>query len=217
MYKLIILGGFVVIGFLLSVSGLLDPKMLLELAREYSDQWWLVVVLIVVQVLLFTFALAGSVILWVAAVLFEPLNAALILAAGATLGGVSAYFFSATLSDEWVHKIENSHIYKLLHKQDNFLALLAMRVMPAFPQGLFNYSSGILKVNLVHFIIASFIGIGIKSYIYAPIIYQASGGASIEDLLDFRRLGPLIALSILLLAGVFIKYKWDKSHGVPIE
>jgi uncharacterized membrane protein YdjX (TVP38/TMEM64 family) len=191
--------------------------MLLELAREYSDQWWLVVVLIVVQVLLFTFALAGSVILWVAAVLFEPLNAALILAAGATLGGVSAYFFSATLSDEWVHKIENSHIYKLLHKQDNFLALLAMRVMPAFPQGLFNYSSGILKVNLVHFIIASFIGIGIKSYIYAPIIYQASGGASIEDLLDFRRLGPLIALSILLLAGVFIKYKWDKSHGVPIE
>jgi len=217
MYKLMILVGLIVIGFLLSVSGLLDPKMLLELAREYSDQWWLVVVLIVVQVLLFTFALAGSVILWVAAVLFEPLSAALILATGATLGGVSAYFFSATLSDEWVRKVENSHIYKLLHKQDSFLALLAMRVMPAFPQGLFNYSSGILKVNLVHFIIASFIGIGLKSYIYAPIIYQASGGASIEDLLDFRSLGPLMALSLLLFAGVFIKYKWDKSHDIPVE
>ena len=217
MYKLIILVGFILVGILLSASGLLDPKMLLEMAREYSDQWWLVAVLIVVQVLLFTFALAGSVILWVAAVLFEPLYAALILAAGATLGGVSAYFFSATLSEEWVHKVENSHIYKLLHKQDNFMALLAMRVMPAFPQGLFNYSSGILKVNLVHFIVSSFIGIGLKSYMYAPIIYQAAGGASIEDLLDFRRLGPLVALSFVLLAGVFIKYKWDKSHGIPIE
>ena len=217
MYKLIILVGFIVVGILLSASGLLDPKMLLEMAREYSDQWWLVAVLIIVQVLLFTFALAGSVILWVAAVLFEPLYAALILAAGATLGGVSAYFFSATLSEEWVHKVENSHIYKLLHKQDNFMALLAMRVMPAFPQGLFNYSSGILKVNLVHFIVSSFIGIGLKSYMYAPIIYQAAGGASIEDLLDFRRLGPLVALSFVLLAGVFIKYKWDKSHGIPIE
>ena len=217
MYKLIILGGFIVLGFILSASGMLDPKMLLAMAREYSDHWWLDMILVLAQVLLFTFALAGSAILWVAAALFEPLHAALILATGATLGGVSAYFFSANLSDEWVHRVENSHIYRFLHKQDNFLALLAMRVMPAFPQALFNYSSGILRVNLVHFIIASFIGIGLKSYIYAPIIYHAAGGASIEDLLDFKRLGPLIILSLALFAGVFIKYKWDKSHGVPTE
>lgn len=217
MYKLIILGAFVVIGILLSMSGLLDPRILLEMARQYSDQWWLALILVIAQVLLFTFALAGSVILWVAAALFTPLTAALILATGATLGGVSAYFFSATLSEDWVHKVESSHIYKLLHKQDNFIALLAMRIMPAFPQNLFNYSSGILKVNLVHFVIASFIGIGLKSYVYAPIIYKAAGSASVDDLLDLDRLGPLILLSILLFAGVIVKYKWDKNHGVPTE
>lgn len=217
MYKLLILVALLVTGVLLSATGVLDPQMLLAMAREYSDQWWLVLILILAQVLLFTFALAGSAILWVAAVLFEPLAAALILAVGATLGGISAYYFSATLSEEWVQKVENSHIYRLLHKQDSFLALLAMRIMPAFPQGLFNYSSGILKVNMAYFVIASFIGIGLKSYVYAPIIYQAAGGASIEDLLDFSRLGPLILLSLLLFIGVIVKYKWDKSHGVPTE
>lgn len=217
MYKLIILGLFIMTGFLLSVSGALDPQMLLAMAREYSDQWWLVLILVLAQVLLFTFALAGSAILWVAAALFEPVPAALILAVGATLGGVSAYYFSATLSEEWVHRVENSHIYRFLHKQDNFLALLAMRIMPAFPQALFNYSSGILKVNLVSFVIASFLGIGLKSYVYAPIIYQAAGGASIEDLLDFSRLGPLVILSLALFTGVIVKYKWDKTHGIPTE
>lgn len=217
MYKFVILIALVLIGILLSVSGFLDPRMLLAMAREYSDQWWLVLILVLAQIVLFTFALAGSAILWVAAALYEPLYAALILAIGATLGGVSAYFFSATLSEEWVRKVENSHIYRLLHKQDSFLALLSMRVMPAFPQNLFNYSSGILKVNLVHFIVASFIGIGLKSYIYAPIIYDAAGGASVDDLLDLSRLGPLVLLSLLLFAGVILKYRWDRRHGVPTE
>lgn len=217
MYKIIFLGLIVVVGILLSLSGLLDPQMLLAMAREYSDQWWLALILIFAQVLLFTFALAGSVFLWVAAVLYEPVQATLILAFGATLGGVSAYFFSATLSEEWVQKVEKSHIYRLMHKQDNFIALLAMRVMPAFPQGLVNYSSGILKVNLANFVIASFIGIGLKSYVYAPIIYQAAGGASVEDLLELTRLGPLIIFSILLFGGVIAKYKWDQKHGIPTE
>ncbi|WP_455217284.1 TVP38/TMEM64 family protein [Kaarinaea lacus] len=217
MKKVFILLGLIIVGFLLSITGLLDPKMLLAMAREHADQPWLALVLVLVQVVLFTFGLAGSAILWVAAALFEPLTATLILAVGATLGGVSAYYFSATLSEEWVHKVERSHIYRLLHKQDNFFALLAMRVMPAFPQGLFNYSSGILKVNLVYFVVASFLGIGLKSYIYAQVIYEAAGGASVEDLLDYHKIGPLVLLSLALFAGVILKYKWDRRHGIPTE
>ena len=217
MYKLFILGVFIAIGALLQFYGLLDPEELIAIARQYADYWWLPVILVLLQALLFTFALAGTVFLWVAAVLFPPFTASIILAAGATLGGVSAYFFSATLSDEWVHRVENSHIYKLLRKQDNFFALLAMRIMPAFPHGLVNYSSGILKVNLAYFVPATFIGIGLKSYVYAPIIYQAAGGASLNDLLDISTFGPLILLSVVILGGVIAKYKWDQKQGVPTE
>ena len=217
MYKLLILAVLIAIGALLQLYGLLDPKELIAIARQYTDYWWLPVILVLLQVLLFTFALAGTVFLWVAAVLFPPLIASIILAAGATLGGISAYFFSATLSDEWVHRVENSHIYRILHKQDNFFALLAMRIMPAFPHGLVNYSSGILKVSLVNFVPATFIGIGLKSYVYAPVIYQAAGGASLADLLDITTFGPLVLLSVVILGGVILKYKRDKKHGIPTE
>jgi uncharacterized membrane protein YdjX (TVP38/TMEM64 family) len=217
MVKLLILIALITIGALLQLSGLLDPGELISIARQYTDHWWLPVILVLLQVLLFTFALAGTVFLWVAAVLFPPLTASIILAAGATLGGISAYFFSATLSDQWVHRVENSHIYKVLHKQDNFFALLAMRIMPAFPHGLVNYSAGILKINLWYFVPATFIGIGLKSYVYAPVIYKAAGGASLNDLLDITTFGPLVMLSVVILGGVIMKYKWDKQHGISTE
>jgi uncharacterized membrane protein YdjX (TVP38/TMEM64 family) len=217
MYKLILLAVLIVIGALLQVSGYLDPEKLITIARQYSDNWWLPVVLVLLQVLLFTFALAGTVILWVAAALFPPLTATIILAAGATLGGISAYYFSATLSDEWVHRVESSHIYRALHKQDNFFTLLAMRIMPALPHGLVNYSSGILKVSLINFVPATFIGIGLKSYVYAPLIYNAAGGASLNDLLDITTFGPLVLLSLVILVGVIVKYKWDQRHSISTE
>ena len=217
MFKIIALVVLIAAGAFLQLSGLLNPGEIIVMARQYTDHWWLPVVLVLLQVLLFTFALAGTVFLWVAAVLFPPLTASIILAVGATLGGVSAYYFSANLSDEWVHRVENSHIYKVLHKQDNFFALLAMRIMPAFPHGLVNYSSGILKVNLAYFVPATFIGIGLKSYVYAPVIYQAAGGASLNDLLDITTFGPLVLLSVVILGGVVAKYKWDQKHGIPTE
>ena len=217
MIKIIVLGVLIAIGAFLQLSGLLNPGEIIVMARQYTDHWWLPVILVLLQVLLFTFALAGTVFLWVAAVLFPPVTASIILATGATLGGLSAYFFSATLSDEWVHRVENSNIYKVLHKQDNFFALLAMRIMPAFPHGLVNYSSGILKVNLVYFVPATFIGIGLKSYVYAPVIYQAAGGASLNDLLNIATFGPLVLLSVVILGGVVVKYKWDQKHGIPTE
>ena len=218
MYKVIVFGVLIaIVGVLLQIYDLLDPGRLIAFAREYAHYWWLPVILVLLQVLLFTFALAGSVFLWVAAALYPPLTATIILAAGATIGGVSAYYFSARLTDEWVNRVECSHVYKVLHKQDNFFTLLAMRVMPAFPQGLINYSSGFLDVKLSHFIPAAFIGVAIKSYVYSQVIYQAASGASLKDLLDISTIGPLVLISVVLSVGVFVKYKRDQMQGIPVE
>lgn len=195
------------LGVLLQVNGIFDVEAMLVIAREYSEEWWLIIVLIVLQILLFTFALAGSLIFWVTAPLYPPVTATLILAAGATLGGVGAYFFSEYMTDEWIRKIEKSHAYKLLHKQDDFFALFALRVFPAFPHALVNYSSGILKVKLSHFIVAAFLGVGIKSYVYADIVYNLTTTASIDDLLNMSTVFPLVLLSVITFIGVFIKYK----------
>lgn len=205
--KLLIVALMITTGIILEFAGLLDAGNMLNIAREYADHWWLVVVLILLQVLLFTFALAGSFFLWIVAPLYPPAMASFILAAGGTLGGITAYFFSKRLTDDWIRKLQNSHTYKLLHKQDNFFMLFALRVFPAFPHALVNYSSGMLKVKLSHFIAAAISGISIKSYVYANIIYNATSSASLEELMDISTYGPLILLSAISLLGVFINYR----------
>ncbi len=205
--KLLIVVLLIMAGILLDISGLLDAEKMLNIAREYTDHWWLVLVLILLQIIMFTFALPGSFFLWIAAPLYPPAMATFILAVGSTLGGVTAYLFSKRLTDEWIERIKNSHAYKLLHKQDNFFTLFALRVFPAFPHSLINYSSGILNVKLSRFIPAAILGISIKSYIYSKVIYNATTSERLEDLLDISAYGPLILLSAITLMYVFIKYK----------
>jgi len=209
--NIFILAILIVAGVLLQVVGLLDAEKMLLVAREYADQWWLVLVLILLQTVLFTFALAGSLFLWVAAPLYSPLMSTFILAAGATLGGVGAYYFSLNMTDEWIHKVENSHAYKLLHQQDNFFTLFALRVFPAFPHSLVNYSSGVLQVKLSHFIPAAFLGVGAKSYVYSNVIYNAASTSSFEQLLDIKTFGPLVLLSALTLTAVYLKYRFTRN------
>lgn len=211
--NLIILAALIIAGILLQVFGFLDAENMLLLAREYADHWWLVIVLILAQTVLFTFALAGSLFLWVAAPLYPPLLSTFILAAGAALGGVGAYFFSRNMTDEWVHRVENSHAYKLLHQQDNFFTLFALRVFPAFPHSLVNYSSGILKVKLSHFIPAAFLGVGIKSYVYSNVIYNAATTSSFDELLNIKTFGPLVLLSVLTLTAVYLKYRFNRKSN----
>ena len=57
--KLIIVALMITAGILLEIAGLLDAQNMLSIARTYSDQWWLVLILILLQTALFTFALAG--------------------------------------------------------------------------------------------------------------------------------------------------------------
>lgn len=205
--KLAIIGMLVGLGVALEVSGLLDAAQILETARGYSQHWWLVLIIILVQALLFTFALAGSLFLWVAAPLYPPLSATLILTIGSTLGGLGAYYFSRFLTDELKSRIEASRVYRLLHGNSHFFTLLALRVFPGFPHSVVNCSAGLLRARLVPFIFAAILGIAIKTYIYARVIYEASSTLSVDMLFDVSIYGPLLILSLLCLAGAYLNYR----------
>lgn len=211
--KILILLLLIATGIAIHVLELLDPHELIRIGRNYADQWWLIVVIILLQILLFTFALAGSLFLWVAATLFPPATATFVLAAGATLGGLSAYLFSAKLTEEWSDRVQASHVYRLLDKQDKFFTLLAMRIMPAFPHALINYSSGMLRIKWRYFIPTTIIGISIKSYAYAQVIYGATSSTTFTELLDFSTYGPLLLISVFIITGLFIKYRLDRNRS----
>ncbi len=207
-FKLLIIVLLISLGVIMEFAGLLDMQQLLIAAREYAQYWWLIAVLVLAQAILFTFALAGSLFLWIAAALYTPMMATFILATGGTLGGLGAYYFSNYLSQEWKARIQDSRSYKLLQARENFFTLFAMRVFPGFPHSLVNYSSGILNARLGDFIAAAILGISIKSYIYARVIYKASNSPSLDLLLDVSVFGPLIVLSTVSALGVYIHYRF---------
>ena len=205
-YKLTLIGLLIALGVVLEFAGIVDVQELVAIAREYAQHWWLIVVLILLQALLFSFALAGSLFLWIAAPLYPPAMAAFILAIGGTLG---AYLLSEYLSLEWRQKVESSRGYQLLHSQDNFYTLFALRVFPAFPHAVINFSAGLLKAKLSHFIIATLLGIAIKSYLYARVIYAASSDLTVDLLFDIGVLGPLLLLSLASALAVYINYRQE--------
>jgi len=66
---------------------------------------------------------------------------------------------------------------------------------------------------LSHFIIAAILGISIKSYLYANVIYAASSSLSLELLLDFRIYAPLVALSLVSALLVYVNYRMTNGKG----
>ena len=201
--KLVLVAFLLALGIALELAGVIDVRQSLALARANADHWWLVLVLILIQAAMFSFALAGSLFLWIAAPIYPPLTATFILTAGGTLGGLGAYFLSRYLTREWVEHIESSRTYRFLQRRDNFYALFAMRVFPAFPHAIVNYSAGLLKAKLPHFVFAAILGIGIKSYIYASVISRASEQLDPRLLFDWRVIAPLLGMSAL---GVLLVY-----------
>jgi len=210
-YKLIFLIILVVIGVALQQTGTIDPEQLIAIARQYADRWWLGVLLVLIQTVLFTFAMAGSSMVWITAALFAPLTSTAIVTAGTTLGAISAYFFSDKLSEEWTHKIKFSRIYQLLQKQGNFFTLFALRVMPGFPHSVINYSSGILKIKFINFLPAAIAGTVIKTYVYSILIYNATTPGTLTSTIDISTVWPLFALSILILFAIAVKHYLDNQ------
>lgn len=204
-YKPAVLIILIALGVFLQLSGLIDYEQLISLARDYADRWWLAVLLVLIQTILFTFAAAGSSMIWVTGALFAPITSTLLITAGTTLGGISAYKFSAHLSEEWVTRVENSAIYRLLKKESGLLTMFALRLMPGFPHSVINYSAGILKIRLPAFIAAAIAGTAIKTYVYSTLIYHATSPDTVTGSLDISTVWPLLALSLLTLSAVILK------------
>ncbi len=195
----------VFVGIALQVSGTIDARQIISLAREYAGVWWLGVLLIAIQVVLFTFALAGSTLIWIIAALFTPFTSTVMITTGTTLGGVMAYLFSNKMSDEWVRKAQDSRVYQLMREKGDLYTLLALRLMPGFPHSVINYSAGILKVGLTRFVPATIAGSAIKSYVYSSVIYNATLIENSTGDIEFSDIWPLLALSLLILAGIAVR------------
>lgn len=174
-------------------------------ARGHTGQWWLPPALILLQVLLFMFALPGSTVLWLVAPLYAPPAATLILAAGGVGGALAAYGFSRRLSEAQRARLRRQRAWRALEHESDFLALCALRLVPAFPHSVLNYGAGILRLPLGGFAVSAAIGFGLKAALYSSVIHNLIETAEVRDLLRPETLLPLFLLALLLFLARFLR------------
>lgn len=198
--QLAVLVALIGIGGLLHALDLFDWREALQWARGYARHWWLAPLLVAAQVLLFAFALPGTTLLWLVAPLYAPPYASAILTLGGTLGAAAAYFFARRMTAAEVAALRRRRAYALLEAQADFALLLALRLIPAFPHSVINYSAGVLRLPLAGFLATAALGFAAKSYLYASVIHAAAR-TDASELARPEIVIALIALAALALAG----------------
>lgn len=208
LWQPLILFTLVALGVVLHFTGVLNWQKGLSWAQSYAQYWWVPPVLICLQAMLFTFAMPGSAMVWVVAPLYSPLTATLILTLGSTLGSLCAYWFARQETSGWANRVQGSRLYHVLEQRGDFLTLCAIRLIPAFPHSVVNYGAGILRLPVTGFLLASMIGLAIKSFLYSNAIHGAVAATDLSELVRIETLGPLVILAIVTALAALLRSRW---------
>lgn len=198
--RLAILAALVGAGLALEALGVIDWRQALEWARGRAGGWQLAGALVAAQFVLYTFAQPGSALFWVAALLYPPPAAMLILTAGGACGALGAYLLARHVTRLEPAQARRQPLFQVLERQGDFFTLCALRVLPGMPHSVINYASGTLALPLPRFLSATVLGLAVKTYLYSSALGVA-GAASPADLMRLQVLGPLILIALLLLLG----------------
>lgn len=188
-------------GVTLERTGVLDWRSGLGLAQSYTGQWWLAPGLTLVTAALFTGGLPGSLMVWIAGVLFPPAVAVSVLVAGGLAGALGAAELARLAVVAGSRPEGDGRLLRLLARRSDFLTLLAVRVTPGFPHSAINFAAGALALPRGRFLASTALGLAVKSALYATAIHRAARLATLEDAISWTTVAPLAALSVLLLAG----------------
>jgi uncharacterized membrane protein YdjX (TVP38/TMEM64 family) len=199
--RLAILAALIALGLALEALGVLDGRRALEWARGRAAGWELAAAVVALQFVLYTFAQAGSALFWVAALLYAPPAATLILTAGGTSGALGAYLLARRMARVDPADARPGRLYRVLERHGDFFTLCALRVLPGMPHSVINYAAGALALPLPRFLFATALGLAVKSYLYASALAGTAGARSPADLLRLEVLAPLVLIALLLLLG----------------
>jgi uncharacterized membrane protein YdjX (TVP38/TMEM64 family) len=202
-FRLAVLAALVGVGIALEALGVVDWRLALEWARGRAGGWQLAAAIVAAQLVLFTFAQPGSALFWVAALLYPPPAATLILTAGGTCGALGAYLLARHMTRLDPAQARQRPLFHVLERQGDFFTLCALRVLPGMPHSVINYASGTLALPLFRFLSATVLGLAVKTYLYSSALGGVAGATSPAELMRLQVLGPLILIALLLLLGRF--------------
>jgi uncharacterized membrane protein YdjX (TVP38/TMEM64 family) len=206
--KILIMIGILTAGIMAQKTDLVDLTRALTEIEDIADFWWLPPSAVLIQVLLYLFALPGSIVIWTLGIIYHPVPATLLVVAGGTGGSLAAYFLTANLSVSWTRKFSGSKVFRTLQNNSGFLHLCALRCVPGFPHSIINYSAGVLKVRILPFITSTAIGFAVKGYIYCSAVYTAVHIEEEKTAMTLWTLWPLLMLTGFALLGILLRKKF---------
>jgi len=134
---------------------------------------------------------------------------------GATTGATTAFLVARYLLHDWVEARFGSRIGPIQEgfKRNAFNYLITLRLIPFIPFFIVNLVSGLTRVSLTTFVVATAIGIIPGSFVFA---YAGRQLGTINSLKEIASPNVLIAFTLLgLLALVPIVYqKWTARKAV---
>ncbi len=168
---------------------------------------------ILVYILQTTFSLPGGAILTLTGgFLFGSVTGTLLVNIGATIGATLAFLAARYLLRDWVeHKFgDRLGPIQAGFAKNAFSYLMTLRLVPAFPFFLVNLVSGLSRVNLGTYMLATSLGIIPGSFVFA---FAGRQLGSINSLSEIASPSVLLAFSLLgLLALMPIAYrKWTNT------
>ena len=167
-----------------------------------------IAIFIVVYILQTAFSLPGGAILTLTGgFLFGSVVGTVIVNIGATIGATLAFLAARYLLREWVESKFGNRLAPIQagFAQNAFSYLMTLRLIPAFPFFLVNLVSGLTRVNIGTYVLATSIGIIPGSFVYA---FAGRQLGTISSLSEIASPPVLLAFTLLgLLALVPVAYK----------
>ena len=190
-----------------------------DLLLNYTESHYVLAaaIFILVYILQTAFSLPGGAILTLTGgFLFGSLMGTFFVNLGATAGATLAFFAARYLLRDWVEQKFGDRLGPIQSgfAQNAFSYLMTLRLIPAFPFFLVNLVSGLTRIKLGTYVLATSLGIIPGSFVFA---FAGRQLGSINSLSEIASPPVLLAFTLLgLLALMPIAYrKWTNARSHP--
>lgn len=149
--------------------------------------------------------LPGSVLTLAGGAIFGPVLGTFYNLTGATLGATLAFLIARYLAADWVERKTGGKLAQLKNgvEKEGWRFVAFVRLVPLFPFNLLNYALGLTRINLLHYIIASYL-----CMLPGAIAYTYLGYAGREAIAGGEGMIQKGLLALGLLALVAFLPRW---------